>query len=992
MRNPRSRTRLLLAGFLTCLAFAAPARAELRVLETETLRLVYPHPALHFLAPYTAQCFENSMRFHRGLFGYTPSEKITVVLVDRSDYGNAAVIGSPRNTMVIEIAPNNFVYETGPGSERIAFVMNHELAHVVTLDQAAGADRMFRAMFRGKVRETGEHPESILYGYLTLPRRAAPRWHREGTAVFLETWMAGGLGRAQGPWDEMVFRSMTRDGAPFYDPLGLESEGARADFQIGVNSYLYGTRFSSWVADRFGAGAFLEWAARHPGSRPYYASQFRNVTGMPLGRAWREWVESERTFQRANLDSIRRHPTTAWRDLSDRALGSVSRACLDTATATLYAGVFYPGRVAHLAAFPIGGGPARVLHEVRGPALYFVCSLAWDPEGRRLFYTSDNNAWRDLCALDPATGRSTTLIRDARIGDLAFNRQDRSLWGVRHFNGYSTIVRLEAPWTEWRQVFTYPYGRDVYDLDVSPDGQWISMSMGEITGRHSLRLLPLAALARGDTTSRTLFDFGSSIPTSFAFAPDGGALVGSSYYTGVSNLFRYDLAADSMEVLTNAETGFFRPVPERGDSLIAFRYAAGGFVPARLAARPLTDVSAITFFGQQLVERRPELKRWKVPPPSRIALDSVVTHEGTYHSFRSIRLVSLYPIVEGYRDRAAFGLNAVFSDPVSLHNLTLSGSVSPADGRGADETVHAALRYRRSTWSARLRLNPASFYDLFGPTQSSRKGVAADLDWSRELIEEDPRALTLHAGLGGWGGLERLPDAQNVATSAGFDLLVSPAVSLTDRNLRSSIGAVDAEKGTKWELAMSAPLVRSERGGSSTWRGFPQFEAGADAGLPLPLRNSSLWLRSSFGWSPGARDEPFANFFFGGFGNNWVDAGEPRRYRSGGGFPGLELDEAAGTNYARGIAEWNLPPLRFERAGSPAFHASWLRASLFASALGTNLDQAPLQRRLANAGLQADLRLMLLSQQPLTLSAGWARCFERGRAAREEWMASLKIL
>ena len=70
-----------------------------------------------------------------------------------------------------------------------------------------------------------------------------PRWYLEGSAVFMETWMAGGLGRAQGGYDEMVFRAMVRDNARFFDPLGLESEGTRIDFQVGVNAYLYGTRF-----------------------------------------------------------------------------------------------------------------------------------------------------------------------------------------------------------------------------------------------------------------------------------------------------------------------------------------------------------------------------------------------------------------------------------------------------------------------------------------------------------------------------------------------------------------------------------------------------------------------------------------------------------------------------------------------------------------------------------------------------------------------------
>src|SRR5207249_954120 len=83
--------------------------------------------------------------------------------------------------------------------------------------------------FHGKVRETNEHPESILYQHLCVPRRAAPRWYHEGIAVFMETWMAGGLGRAQGPYDEMVFRSMVRDSTRFYDPLGLEAEGTKVD-------------------------------------------------------------------------------------------------------------------------------------------------------------------------------------------------------------------------------------------------------------------------------------------------------------------------------------------------------------------------------------------------------------------------------------------------------------------------------------------------------------------------------------------------------------------------------------------------------------------------------------------------------------------------------------------------------------------------------------------------------------------------------------------
>jgi hypothetical protein len=980
---------LVILLFLTA---TSPARAEYRVIETETMRLVYPGPTLQFIAPWTVRCFENARDVHSQLWGWHPSHKVNVILDDFGDYGNAGVWGAPRNSMAIHIAPSSSVYETGPSNERINFTMSHELVHILALDKSAGLDRWARRWFGGRVRETSEHPETMLYAWLTLPRRAAPRWYHEGIAVFMETWLSGGLGRAQGPYDEMVFRAMVRDSAHFYDPLGLESEGTKVDFQIGVNSYLYGTRFMSWLAWEYGPEKLLTWVGRQPQGRMYFAAEFRRVYGLGLGEAWQCWIDWEHEFQRANLEAVRRYPTTQARDLSDRALGSVSRAFHDSTANVIYAAVYHPGAVAHIAAIPLAGGAPRMVREVKGPALYFVCSLAWDPATRTLFYTSDNDEWRDLCSLDPVTGRSRRLIRDARVGDLTFHRADRSLWGVRHFNGISTIVRLPEPWTDWNQVLSFPYGTDVYDLDLSPDGTQLAASVAEIDGRQTLRLFSTAGLLRRDTTARILYDFGSAVPTSFVFSPDGRRLYGSSYYTGVSNIFRYDFDTDSMDVVTNAETGFFRPLPTGGDSLIAFRYTGQGFVPTRIADRPLTDVSAITFHGQRLVEKYPVLQSWKAPSPARVSFDSVVVEQETYRPLTRLGLANIFPIVEGYKNHAAVGLRASVSDPVGMHVFDARATFSGDDDLPADERWHLMLGYTRWNLKAKLRHNPASFYDLVGPTKTSRKGTNASIDWSRPLIRDDPRHLELQIGASGWTGLERLPEAQNVATSPGFDKLLAGHAALTFKNLRASIGAVDHEKGWQWGLESALNGVRFVRGGEDTWRGFPQGVVTLDAGTPLPLRNSSLWLRTAAGYSPGDRDEPFANFFFGGFGNNWLDYQDVKRYRDYSSFPGLEIDEAAGTNFGRALLEWNLPPLRFRRFGTPALYAPWARLSLFGTALGTNVDRDDLRQELANAGAQADLRFQFLTLQPLTFSVGYARAFARGFRTRDEWMVSLKLL
>lgn len=971
-------------GFLFYLFLILPqaASGQFRCLETPDLRLVYDEINLGYLAPHTARCFENSMRFQRKLFDYEPWEKVSVILNDFADYGNAGAGASPRNSLSVGVAPNSLTYETYPSNERVNTLMNHELVHIAALDGAAASDRFFRRLFLGKVRETSEQPETILYGYLTAPRNAAPRWYHEGIAVFIETWMAGGYGRALGAYDEMVFRAMVRDSSHFYDPLGLVSEGTEVDFQVGVNAYLYGTRFMSYLAYTYSPESLIRWVARGEGTKGYYAAQFERVFGQPIEEAWADWIAFEHRFQERNLEAIRSYPITPCRDIASNALGSVSRAYYDPDTRTLYAGLNYPGEVAHIAAISVDDGSIRKISEVKGPALYFVTALAYDPAAKRLFYTTDNNTYRDLRVLDPQSGKSETLIKDFRTGDLAFSVTDSCLWGVRHYNGIATLARIPPPYTQWHQVHSWPYGWFIYDIDVSPDGGWLSASVGEVSGRQTVRVMNLEALASGDTTSVATIDFGAAVPGNFIFSADGKYLYGSSYYTGVSNIFRYDLAADSLAAVSNCETGFFRPVPIAGDSLIVFRYTGQGFIPALMEAVPLADVSAIQFFGQEIVEKHPVVKDWLAGSPASIDLDSLGVSEDRYKGIRELGLESVYPVLQGYKDFAAFGYRVNLSDPVFLHQVDLTASYTPSEELAKDERLHLNLHYHRYNLGVTARYNAADFYDLFGPTKSGRKGYSLGGRYKWHLVYDQPRTMELNLGSSAYWGLERLPEAQNVTVVR--DKLFDSDVRLLYRNIRSSLGAVEMEKGLQWELAAANRVA----GGSA----FPRVRGDLHFGFPVLVGHSSLWIRNSAGYSPGDRDEPSANFYFGGFGNNWVDVQDAKRFREHWSFPGLELNEVGGTNYSKVLLEWNLPPLRFRRAGTPGLYATWARLTLFSSGLITNLESDPDRRTLVNAGSQVDLRFRALSRLRMTMSFGYAVAFERGRRKGDEFMASLKVL
>jgi len=967
---------------LLVLGAALTASAQLTSLETEHLRLVYFKGTESYLTPHAVRTFENSLGFQRRLFGYDPAEKVTVLLTDFADAGNAGATSVPRDFVGVQIAPLSAALEAMPANERLNTIMNHELVHVATLDQPARSDRFFRRLFGGKVMPVADHPESILYFYLTTPRVAAPRWYHEGIAVFLDTWMAGGLGRAQGAYDEMVFRSMVLDGSRLYDPLGLASEGTKVDFQLEINSYLYGTRFMTWLAGRHSPEALVRWVSRGEGSKAYYASQFRHVFGQPLPRAWADWIASEREFQERNIEAIRQYPTTPYKDLSRRALGSVSRAYLDQDAGRIYAAFNYPGVVAHVGAISLADGSVDKIADIKGPVIYEVTSLAYDPATRTIFYTADNNAFRDLMAVDARTKRVRMLMKDARVGSLAFDAADRSLWGVRHFNGICTLVRIPPPYREWHQVHSWPYGQVAYDLDVSPDGRLLSAAMGEVNGRQSLQILPIANLLAGDAAPSAVVEFEGSAPSNFTFSPDGRYLYGSTYQTGVSNVFRYEVATGTREAMSNSETGFFRPIVAGEGSLIVFRYTGEGFVPATIEARPLTDVSAITFLGQQLVESHPVVKEWMVGSPAAVPFDAAQATTRDYRPARSLRLESFYPVIEGYKDSAAFGLHFAFSDPIQINRAGLTASYSPDRDLSAAERLHVQADYQRRDWKARVRYNDADFYDLFGPTKRSRKGYSAGLGWGRTLVYDAPRELDFDLRTDYYGGLERLPDYQNVA--ADVDSLVSARARLAYSDVRGSLGRVDDEKGRKWQLALDGDAVDGKE--------FLRAWGSLDLGFALPLRHSSVWLRSSAGASPNDRREPFANFYFGGFGNNWVDQGEEKRYRTRDSFPGVAINDVGGRNYVKSTIEWNLPPLRFRRAGRPGFYATWARPALFAGGLVTNLDVPGARRKLANAGAQMDIRCQVLSSLDLTLSGGYALAFEEGRGVRRQAMVSLKLL
>ena len=975
-----SGIRALIVCVMLAGGLSASSEPRLYTQETEHFRIVYYSPQHEYLVRLLIRSLENSELFYRKKFGYVPKGKVIVLLQDFDDFGYGGAGTVPTNFIEMGIEPFNLVFETLPSSERLGLMSRHELMHIVMGDRSAPRDAWFRATFAGKIMPNTDDPVSIPFSFLGSPRVYSPRWFHEGGAVFMETWLGGGFGRALGGYDEMAFRTMVRDQRAMYDVVGLESEGTSADFQVGANSYLYGTRFMNYLARQYGPDKLTSWLVRTSGSDAYFESQFRSIYGRSLRDEWHRWNGFEREWQDGNLKLIRQYPVTAVRPISSKILGSVSRPFYDEKANAIYVAVRHTGPMPYLAAIHLDSGRVEHLSDVRGGAMYDVTSLAFDPDGRRLFFTTNNvSGLRSLKVLDLTSHKSTLLARHLRVGSLVYCRADGSLWGVRHNNGLSSLVRLAPPFRTVEVLNTFPYASEFSNLDLSPDGRELTGALTDESGTQRLVRYRTADLLAGKTTPEVLYDFQYNSPDSFAFSPDGRYLFGSSYLTGASNLFRFDLKTGKLDALSNSETGLFRPLPLPDGNLAAFEYSARGFRLVELPVHPIEDVNAIPYLGQAVIDKYPELKSWNLPSRDTIDDLRLRTYAGRYRPVRQTRLQSMYPIVQGYENAKAGGVRLDFGDSLGLSHVTTTLSYSP-DERAVRDRFHVAVDARYWDWLLSAYFNRADFYDLFGPTKVGRRGFGLVGQKKKNLIYDSERTLDFTSSLAGYAGLDRLPEYQNVtATHTRF---VRGAAELAYSNLQKSLGAIENESGAQWnvnaQLDDAFPKV------------FPRAWGEYTRGFLLPLRNSSLWIRSSAGRAFGNPDDPFANFYFGAFGNNWVDKGDFSRYREYDSFPGVHIDQIGARTFAKSLAEWDLPPVHFRDLGSTKLYCNWTRLALFTGALGTNPAAEEL-RGYGDGGAQIDFRLVLFSQIKSTFSTGFAAARDRAGHTGTEVMFSLKL-
>ena len=996
----RRLSAVLLLSLLLPLSLSAQKRTYFQY-KTDDAQLVFFDKNLSRYIPHMVRMFENGKALHSQIWTtdslYVPEAPLLMV-TDWEDDGNGGASPLPRSMIQIGMAPLSMSYYIGPAGERYRQLFCHEFTHIVMTDKYNRQDLGWRKFFGTKVSTDSSHPVSALWSYLSVPRWYAPRWYHEGIACFMETWLGGGVGRALGGYDEMYFRSIVAGGDKLFSVVGLETEGSTMDFQVGANAYLYGTRFVNYMAGEYGYDNLIRFYNRTADSRTFFGSQFKKVYGRPLRKVWNEWKEAEIKHQEANLAAIREYPLTETVSLTKEPLGSISPLVFDPSTGKAYAAMNAPGDFAHLTEIDLSTQKRRKLTDINGIQLYNPAFVALDRNKHRLIYTSNNAKMRGLEVYDLGKKRVVKKLKFQRVNNIVYDNARDCLYGLFSNGGTQSIIRYDSSLEKREIIYSFPFGVSVSDLDVSHDGRFLSLTRQGDNGEHTLLLFNTEDLANAKFNAEELLCWEDSNLGQFRFSLDDRYLIGSSYYTGVSNLWQINLETREPELLSNTDIGLFAPLEIAPGKLLALQFERDGMRPVTLNREVVRDANAIELFGQKTYENNREAMEavglLKEPLPE-IDFGDVYNNITSYNVFREMRFAGAYPIVTGFTDARGwnhvtpvFGYRLMFKDPVGLSSVKLALGVSPLSSNELKNKFHADLEWRYYFWTLKAAWNHSDFYDLAGPMRTSRKGYMVSLayDYSNSLVS--PYTKTWGASVAAYGDMDALPMYQEISVDEGIRSMQTASLYGKISRTRSTLGSVMREQG--YELGLQG------YGYLAGGRFFPSVDATADFGFLLPIdRNTCFWLRTAGGHSFGDANSAFGNSYFGGFRNNRIDYRNAFQYRTPQAMPGASIDAIPAHSYAKATGELNFRPIRLNDFGALFLYPTWIQCSLFGTGLSAWNPGQPHQM-FYSAGVQLTTEIVFFNYLKTTLSVGYGHLFapEGFPAGRHgnEVMVSLKLL
>ena len=953
-------------GFLLSPTFSIAS--EWLYLSTENFRFIYQKQHQSLL-PRIIVGAEVSLHSLKKIFRYQPTEIITVIIRDYQDTGSGKATALPHNTVTLEVAPfEQSDYESTRFADQFLWLFSHELVHIVIGDQASPTQARLRRIF-GKVMPFKYSPLTLPFSLLTNRGRFTPTWYQEGIAVFMETWFNGGYGRVLSSYDEMYFRTLTYENAPWlaWGDVDFNDDS----FLLGSTAYLYGTRFMSHLAIQYGLPGLLQWVRLDPNQgHIHFQTKFQQVFDTSLEDAWALFLSTEKQFQQKNLKRIQKYPLTATQKITT-PLGWVTRGYQNHDNSILLASI-RPHHFPAIEQLDLNTGKLKEIHTLPTPALIQVASTAFDKQKDTFFFTTHNEGgYRDLWAVDIHSGKSKRLFEDARIGNLAINPQNHALWGIQIRHSQSALVMSPFPYQKISPKILLPVGTILGHLQIHPNGKSMLATLRKGNGEQEIILIDLVKLLKEKRfLYSTITNAGSPEHPSWGFS--GNSVYWNAYTSGVSNIFRR--GSQGVEVLSNSPTGLFHPLVLDQERIFAYQFTSQGFQPVIIPNQPVDGVAAIHYRGQQVIEKYPELREWRLKPDPKILANKKLVGE-KYHGWLNLQKTALIPTIASYAGQTALGLFWEMKEPLGEHRLYLKAGISAKDDSGYDFHLNSGYEYL-GRFRIGLRHMPTSFYDLANRREVRRVNNGIFAEYDKFWIYDRPQILEQWFSLG-WNQW-KYDDFGKESTEE----TLSYGTGFQGSSRLNTIGSVDDEKGYHWNAQLKKTHLTNDFATNTTAL-FGEINWFTPVLAPHNIFRVQTAAGQTWGDFIGE-----GRFYFEGFGKQLLEAETNRRYRQIENFPGLADNSQIADRFAKLTLENIFPSVKIGKQ----FGDSYLRRadiSVFHQRLYSEFEDTSTQYY--NLGFQSNWYFTNFYTVDATLSLGFARAWDQAGDSYDEFFLYVKL-
>ncbi len=565
---------ILLVCF-SVLAQNEPHHPELvwHTIETKNFYVHY-HEGAERTAQLTAKIAEEIYEPITSLYNHKPDQKVSFIIKDADDYSNGAAYFYDNK---VEIWASSMDFDLRGTHNWLRNVITHEYTHIIQIQTSMKFGRRIPAIYLQWLGYESERRPDVLYGYpnviasYPISGFVVPAWFAEGVAQLNRENLDYDF------WDshrDMILRMYALDG----NMLSWNEMSVFGKTSLGnESSYNAGFAFAIYIANRFGEDKLAK-ISKNLSSLSEYSidgaiKSAIGIDGKDLYDEWKQKLKSE---------------------YSDRAGNIKNKLIEGELIADVGFGNFYP-------VFSPGGD--KIAYVSTKEADYFSQSslyvydlttqkekkleagirsaLSWSPDGKKIFYSknsSKNKHWSnyyDVYFLDIESEKETRLTFGKRANFPAVSPDGKQIAFVSGRDGSTNLFVMEYVDSlkksgAVRQLTLFANGEQVYNPKWSPDGSKIVFDYSINDGRD----IAMINSAGGEVQFIVSGEEDSRNPV---FTQDGENIIFASDETGIFNLYKYIIASQESEQITNVLGGAFMPSVDKNKGITFASYTSTGY-------------------------------------------------------------------------------------------------------------------------------------------------------------------------------------------------------------------------------------------------------------------------------------------------------------------------------------------------------------------------------------------------------------------------------